>query len=33
LDKDKKILANKKLEVEQYLKIISVEENKKSGKK
>lgn len=33
LDKDKKILANKKLEVEQYLKIIAVEETKKLGKK
>ncbi len=33
LDKDKKILANKKLDVEQYLKIIEVEEGKKVGKK
>jgi hypothetical protein len=33
LDKDKKILANKKLDVEQYLKIIAVEEGKKNGKK
>ena len=33
LDKDKKILANKKLDVEQYLKIIAVEEGKKVGKK
>ncbi len=33
LDKDKKILANKKLDIEQYMKIISVEEGKKSGKK
>lgn len=33
LDKDKKILANKKLDVEQYLKIIALEEGKKVGKK
>jgi hypothetical protein len=33
LDKDKKILANKKLDIEQYLKIIAVEEGKKIGKK
>ena len=33
LDKDKKILANKKLDVEQYLKIIAVEETKKAVKK
>jgi hypothetical protein len=33
LDKDKKILANKKLDIEQYLKIIAVEEGKKKGKK
>jgi Domain of unknown function (DUF5106)/Domain of unknown function (DUF4369)/Thioredoxin-like len=33
LEKDKKILANKKLDIEQYLKIIAVEEGKKNGKK
>ena len=33
LDKDKKILANKKLDVEQYLKIIAIQEGKKVDKK
>ena len=33
LNKDKKILANKKLDVEQYLKIIDVEEGKKNSRK
>lgn len=33
LDKDKIILANKKLDVEQYLKIIAAEETKKTVKK
>jgi len=33
LDKDKKILANKKLDFDQYLKIISIDERKKIDKK